>query len=235
MWPATAERHVRVLCAADVESERVLEDLFVAVGRAQHRHHPIALRDRDAVHLHVDLRAARPEGDGRRPAQHLFDRAGAYRLVGAVPLDLLGVRHERLQSRRKCVLRGVTARERQHEEEDLELVGWEGQLFTVLVGDHRGSERAPDVIHRIAPLLRGELERVREDPAEQLQRFLLAHPRPRGVRLQDAVERFEDLRTILFGYADDVADDRHWQHIGDIVDPIAATRGKQPVDHRGGA
>ena len=235
MRPATAERYVRVLCSADVERERVAEHLFVAVGRSQHCDHPIALRDRDAVHLHIDLRAARPERDGRRPAEHLFDRAGAYRLVSAVPLDLPGIRDERLESRRKCVLRGVTAREGQHEEEDLELVGREGQLFAVLVGDHRGSERAPDVIHRIAPLLRGELERVREDPAEQLERFLLAHRRPSGVRLQDAVERFEDLRTIFFGYADDVADDRHWQHIGDIVDPIAATRGEQPVDHRGGA
>ena len=74
---AAAERDVRVLGAADVECERIVEDLFVAVGRAQHRHHPITLRDGDTVDLDVDLGGAGPERDRRRPAQHLFDRARA--------------------------------------------------------------------------------------------------------------------------------------------------------------
>ncbi len=100
MRSAAAERHMRVLGAADVEGERVVEHLFVAVGRAQHRDHPLALRNGDAVHLHVDLRAARPERHGRRPPQHLLDRARPDRFIGAVPLDLFRVGDKGLQSGR---------------------------------------------------------------------------------------------------------------------------------------
>src|SRR5262245_8791714 len=45
--PSAAERDVLVLRAADVERERVAEDLFVAIGRAEHRHHAGALRSEE--------------------------------------------------------------------------------------------------------------------------------------------------------------------------------------------
>src|SRR5262249_16150896 len=141
MRAAAAEGDVRVLAAADVERERVLEDFFVAIGRAQHRNDAIALRDRDTVHLYVDLRAACPERNRGRPAQHLLDRARPYRLVGAIPFDLSRIGDERLQPRGQRVLSGVAAREGDDEEEDLQLVGGYGQLLTVLVGDHRGGQR----------------------------------------------------------------------------------------------
>ena len=34
-------------------------------------------------------------------------------------------------------------------------------------------------------------------------------------------------RPVLLRDADDVADDRHRQHVGDVVDPVAAARGEQ--------
>ena len=64
---------------------------------------------------------------------------------------------------------------------------------------------------------------------------LLGHPHVRRIRCQDAIERFEDLGPVLVGNADDVADDRHRQHIGDVVDPVAAACREQPVDQRCGA
>ena len=145
-----------------------------------------------------------------------------------------GIGDERLQPGGQRVFRRVAAGEGQHEEEDLELVGGDGQLLAVLVGDDRGGQRAPDVVGRVAPLLRGEFERVREDLAEQLELLLLGQLRVRRIGLQDAIERVEDLRPVFVGDADDVADDRHRQHVGDVVDPVAAAGREQPVDHRGG-
>ena len=235
MRSAAAERDVRVLGAADVERERVVENVFVAVGGAQHRDHAVALGDGDAIHLHVDLRAARPERDGGRPAQHLLDRARSDRLVGAIALDLLRVGDERLKSRGQRVLRGVAAGERDDEEEDLQFIGRNRQLLAVLVGHDRRGQRAPDVIGGVAPLLRGELERIGEYLSEQLHGVLLGSGIIRGGDLQDAIECLEDLRPVLVGNADDVADDRHREHVGDVGDPVAAAGRKQSVDHRRGA
>ncbi len=93
-----------------------------------------------------------------------------------------GFGDERLQSGGQRVLRRVAAREGEHEEEDLELVGGYRQLLAVLVGDHRGRQRAPDVVDRVAPLLRGEFVGVGEDLAEQFELVLLGQLRVRRVR-----------------------------------------------------
>ena len=86
----------------------------------------------------------------------------------AIPLDLLGIRDERLQPDGQRVLGGVAAGKREHEEEELEFVCGQAELLAVVTGDHRGRERAPDVVGGIAPLLGGEFHRVPEDRGEEL-------------------------------------------------------------------
>jgi hypothetical protein len=163
MRSAATEGHLRVWLPTDVEGERRIEDLLVAVRRPQHRHHPLALRDVLAVHLDVDFRGARPVRDRCRPPQHLLDGAGPQRFLLAVALDLLGVRHERLQPDGQRILGGVAAGKRQHKEEELEFVRWQAEVLAVFAGDHRGRQRAPDIVGGVASFLRGEFHRVPED------------------------------------------------------------------------
>ncbi len=165
---AAAERDMWVGMASDVECERRVEDFLVAIRRTQHRHHPLALGDVLAVHLDVDLGAASPVRDRRRPAQHLLDGAGSHGFVVAVPLDLFGIRDERLQSDGQRVLGGVAAGEREHEEEELEFVCGQAELLTVVAGDDAGRNRAPDVVGGVAPLFGGELHGVSEDRREDV-------------------------------------------------------------------
>ena len=163
---AAAERDMRVGLAADVERERRVEDLLVAIRRTQHRHHPLALGDVLTVHFDVDLGAAGPVRHRRRPAQHLLDGAGSHGFVVAVPLDLFGIRDERLQPDGQRVLGGIAAGKREHEEEELEFVCGQAELLTVVTGDDAGRNRAPDVVGRIAPFLGGEFHGVTEDRCE---------------------------------------------------------------------
>ena len=65
--------------------------------------------------------------------------------------------------------------------------------------------------------------------------LLLGQPRIRRIGLEYAIERVEDLGPVLVGDADDVAYDRHRQHVGHVFYPVAAARREQPVDHRRGA
>ena len=139
-----------------------------------------------------------------------------------------GFGDECLQSDGQRVLGGVAAGEGQHEEEELEFVGWQTELLTVVTGDDRGRQRAPDVVGGIASLLRGELHRVVEDRGEEIDFVLLAVQLRLGrLRLQDAVEAVEDPRPVFLRYADDVADDRHRQRVGDILDPVALPLGEE--------
>jgi len=232
---AATEGDVRVLGAADVECERVVENVFIAIGRAEHCHHPLTLRNRHAVHLDVDLRAARPERHRRSPAQHLLDGVRPDGFVLPVALDLLGVADEGLKPGGQRVLGGVAAGECDDEEEDLQFVGRDRQLLAVLGGDDRGGQRAPDVVGGIAPLLRGEFGSVGEDLAEQFHRVLRSDGVVRRCHFENAIERVEDLGPVLFGNADDVTDDRHRQHVGDLVDPVAPACREQPVHHSRGA
>ena len=71
---AAAERDVVVRCSCDVEAERVLEDVLVAVrGRVPQRD-AVTFGDRDAADLRRAGGPAREVRDGRRPAQDLLDR-----------------------------------------------------------------------------------------------------------------------------------------------------------------
>ena len=77
----------------DVEAERVVEHVLVAVGRRVEQQQLLALlellargtRRRVVTVRHMFL-------IGRDPAQHLLDRAGMQRAVGAQQLPLVGVR-----------------------------------------------------------------------------------------------------------------------------------------------
>ena len=44
-----------------------------------------------------------------------------------------------------------------------------------------------------------------------------------GVGRKDAIERVKDLGSVFIGDADDVADDRHREHVGDVFYPVAAS------------
>src|SRR6185312_11190352 len=158
--------------------------------------------DGDTVDLQVDLGAAGPEGDGRRPAQHLFHRVAPDRFVGSVSVDLPRIGDKRLQSGGQRVLGRIASCERDYEEEDLELVGGYRQLFAGLIGDDSRGQRAPDVVDRVAPLLFGEFECIRKDVGEELELVLLAQRRLGRVDREDAVERVEDSRPIFLGYTD---------------------------------
>src|SRR6185312_6834460 len=81
----------------------------------------------------------------------------------AVELELIRVVEKRSQAGGQCVLGGGGARETENEEENFQLVLFQGVLVAVVVGGDRGAQRAPDVVDGIAPLLCGQVRRVFED------------------------------------------------------------------------
>ncbi len=65
---------VRVRIAGDVESLGIGKLLRIAIGRADHREHDFAGRDRLAVQFDVASRQPEHPLQRRAVAQHLFDR-----------------------------------------------------------------------------------------------------------------------------------------------------------------
>src|SRR5208337_5569663 len=66
-----AESNVRVGVAQDVEGVRVVEDLFVEVGRAVEQHQPLALVDCHTAEFGVGQRGALKRRDRGGPADDL--------------------------------------------------------------------------------------------------------------------------------------------------------------------
>ncbi len=168
MRPATAESHVRVGLTADVESER-------RVRRLPRRGWPNA----------ASTRPGRPSGCAgcpfrRRPwrcasnTRRVTPSAAPPRRRSAAPLPARDtarsarVLEERLQSDGQRVLGGVTAGERQHEEENSSSLAGRLNCSPSSPVITAVAKRPPDVVSGVAPLVRGEFHRVPEDRGEEI-------------------------------------------------------------------
>lgn len=159
---ATAERHVGIVAARNVKIEGVVEDVFVAIGRAKHCDDTGALFDRGIAQHDVAASATDPEDDRRRPAEYFLHGTRADVGIAAIAVGLGGVGDESADAVAQCVARGVTAGQRQDEEEDFQLVGRQSGFSAGLIVDLGGAQGAPDVVDGMLPLLRGQFACVLE-------------------------------------------------------------------------
>ena len=142
---AAAERDVRVRVARDVEDERVVPHLFVAVGGDVPDDDAVTGLDRPAPDLGVDGRGAAEVQHRRAPAQHLLDRVVDAALgVLLQQLELLRVGHERVHAVRGRVAGGLVARHREQQHEHVEL-----ELAELLALDLGVQELGDDVVARV--------------------------------------------------------------------------------------
>ena len=132
---------------ADVEAERVGERALVAVRRRVEQHDAVAGRDRRTPPSSVSrvaVRAKSATGLAQRTissvavSQSVGSARSAARSVGSV--------EQRDQSVRDRVARRLAARDRQHEEEQVELELGEPHRLAVVVVDLGRREHAPHVV-----------------------------------------------------------------------------------------
>ena len=130
---AAAERDVLVRRARDVERERVVELLLVAVRRDVPEDDLVAVLDLLTAELVVDAsRCGGSASPGSPSAASPRRRAGMRLGVGAQPLELLGVLEQRDEPVRDQVARGLVAGDREQQEEEVDLEP--GELLTVDLG-----------------------------------------------------------------------------------------------------
>ena len=96
---ALPEGQVRVRVAPDVEGERVVEHVLVAVGARVGEHHPVALGHRLVADVVVAGDLPEHVVERRDPADDLLDEPGDERRVGGGRLPLVGVLGEDGQPR----------------------------------------------------------------------------------------------------------------------------------------
>ena len=144
---AAAERDVRVRVAGDVEHERVVPHLLVAVGRDVPDDDPVARLDLPAADLGVDGRGAAEVQHRRRPAQDLLDRVvdAGRRGRSCRSSNCSGLREERVHAVRGRVAGGLVARDREQQHEHVEL-----ELAELLALDLGVEELGDDVVARVA-------------------------------------------------------------------------------------
>ena len=204
------------------KSKGLVEDVFVAIGRAKHRDDTGALLDRCVTQHDVAAGAANPEDDRRGPPQYFLHRTRADVGIAAVPVGLCGIGDEGPDAVAQRVARRVTAGQREDEKEDLQLVLRQQGLPAGLVVDLGRAQGAPDVVDGMLPLLCGQFACVLEQLEEWPQGFTLGRRDPDAGQLQHLIDETEHAWPILFGYAHDVPDDRNRQTRSEIDELAAA-------------
>ena len=231
---AAAERHVGIVLARNVEIEGVVEDVFVAIGRAKHRDDAGALLDRRITQHDIAASATNPEDDRRRPAQYFLHGTRADVGIAAIAVGLGGVGDESADAVAQRVARGVTSGQCQDEEEDLQLVRRQQGFSAGLIVDLGRAQRAPDVVDGMLPLLCGQFACVLEQLEERPQGFTLRRRDPDARQLQHLVDEIEHAWPILVRYTHDVPDDRNRQPRSE-VNELTSTSIQQRRSHVSGA
>src|SRR3984893_17814250 len=158
VYTATAERHVWIVLARDVELEGIVEDVFVAVGRAKHRDDARTLLDRFITQHDVAERAADPEDDRRGPPQYFLHSTRTDVGIPTIPVGLCGVGDEGADAVAQRVTRGVAPGQCEGEEENLQFVLRQQELRAGLVVDLGRAQGTPDVVDGMQSLLWGQLD-----------------------------------------------------------------------------
>src|ERR1019366_4655314 len=103
MWPSATESHLIVRCAAEVEGEWLVEDLFVPVGRWMPESDTVAGADLLPAQLDVPGRRATEVGHRRAPPQDLVDRSLHQPRIRPEPGEFRGVLCQREHSVRNRI------------------------------------------------------------------------------------------------------------------------------------
>ena len=116
---SVAEADMRVGVAQDVERERIVEHVFVEVGRGVEHSDTLTLLDVDAADLEITLGSALEGVDRSTPADDLV--SGGVRALALVQLPLIGVVEEGVHAVRDGITGGLVAGHGQQDEEEPEL------------------------------------------------------------------------------------------------------------------
>jgi hypothetical protein len=166
------ERQVRVWVAADVETVRIGEGGFVAVGRGERDDHLVAGPDVLPAEVAVGGGGPAERHDRRPPAQHLLDRAGQQRRVRAQVVLGVGMLEQRDARAGQAVAQRLVPGHGEQPEHVLEL--GRRHLAAVVVG--LGEQDRHHVIGRASAFLLGEQVGVGVQVRHSLAGPRIGHP-----------------------------------------------------------
>ena len=157
MRPTATEAHVLVRAAEDVELERAVELILVAVRGDVPDADLVAILELLAAQYRVACDVAPEVHDRRRPPHDLVGRRLRARRVVDQQLVLLGEVAERLDAVRDRIACRLVARHRDEQEEQIEV-----HLAESVTVDLGVEQRADDVVARLLAPFHRELVRVHE-------------------------------------------------------------------------
>ena len=228
---ADSEPKMSVRVAVDTKAERIVEDIFVTVGRRIEQHHAVALGDLLPTDHSVNRRCSFHVVDGRRPSNDLLD-GGLHEFRMILQLaELVGVFEKGAHPPDQRVLGGVVAGA-----EDDQVVAdglHRPERFTI---DRRVRQHAREVTGRIGSAALDDAVEQRVELHPQVHDRLLsisALTLEVGViECEQFVGEAQDVGLLLAGHAEHVGEDAKWVGGGDIACELAlpfATLARQPV------
>ena len=234
MRARAAEAHVRIGVAQNVERHRVVEYLFIEIGRPVDHHHPLALLDLHSAKLGVGQRGALKGGHRGGPSDYFVDGGGRPQLL--VELPLVTELSEGVHAMGDRVAGRLVAGHRQQDDEESEFVV--GEFVALDVGLHQlGDQVVAGVgasvgghLHGVHDQLDGGTDRVvgREfridvadhlvGPVEEFLALFLRHPHQSGNGLE---------REFAGDLFDEVAGALLRRGVGNGAGPLAELGAKQ--------
>ena len=228
---ADSEPKMSVRVAVDTKAERIVEDIFVTVGRRIEQHHAVALGDLLPTDHSVNRRCSFHVVDGRRPSNDLLD-GGLHEFRMILQLaELVGVFEKGVHPPDQCVLGGVVAGA-----EDDQVVAdrfHRPEWFTV---DRRVRQYAREVTGRIGSAIMDDAVEQSVELHPQVHDRLLsisALTLEIGViESEQFVGEAQDVGLLFAGHSEHVGKDAKWVGGGNIACELAfpfAALTRQPV------